>query len=46
MILAVETARLEQQQMLRRLMIENAVLRRELQRDRRRFGLDDPEEAR
>jgi cell shape-determining protein MreC len=43
---AVETARLEQQQMLRRLMIENAVLRRELQRDRRRFGLDDPEEVR
>ncbi|MEY3226511.1 MAG: hypothetical protein RLZZ536_1130 [Planctomycetota bacterium] len=37
---------LEQQQVLRRLMIENARLRRELQRDRQRFGVEDPQEVR
>lgn len=43
---SAESAGLEQQQMLRRLMIENASLRRELQRDRRRFGIEDAEEVR
>lgn len=43
---AAATALLEQQQLLRRLMIENARLRRELQRDRQRFGAEDPQEVR
>ncbi|MFN5975789.1 MAG: hypothetical protein ACK48U_15175, partial [Planctomyces sp.] len=42
----LQSEMLEQQQVLRRLMIENARLRRELQRDRQRFGAEDPQEVR
>ena len=43
---SVDPAAGAREQMLRRLMIENARLRRELERDRRRFGSDDPEDVR